>query len=147
MRARADEHLGGGGVFSGTSGAPCPAVHEDLNMRSRSGCVDVELLVGARAVGEALRLAQAPARRLGSEVAAFEQLVTVRRVHRLVVGVVERFLIVVAKNRLHCTGSIVKDVELVHAAHPRAQYSDVVMATYGGRHGQGWKKLSAVRGR
>ena len=26
-----------------------------------------------------------------------------------------------------------------------AQYSDVVMATYGGRHGQGWKKLSALR--
>src|SRR6185436_2846954 len=72
MRTCADEHLGGGGVFPGASRAPRPAVHEDLDRGSAAGGIDVELLVGPRAVGEALRLAQAPARRLGSEVAAFE---------------------------------------------------------------------------
>src|SRR5262249_18634925 len=148
MRARVDEHLGGGGVFAGASRAPRSAVHEHLDMGSPVGGVDVELLVLARTVGEAARLAQASARRLGSQGAAFEELVTVGRVDRLVVGVVERFLIVVAKNRPHSTPLLVKVVEV--ALQPRSRGRTIPTWSwrlFGGRHGQGWKELSALRGR
>src|SRR5205823_1717730 len=100
MRADVDEHLCRGCVLLRPPEAPSAAVDEHLDMTAFRN-EDVELLVAAFAVGKPLRLAQTLPRQRAAQLAPLAQLVAVRGVDRLVVGVVERLLVVVEKDTLH----------------------------------------------
>src|SRR5262249_53854209 len=94
MRARADEHLGRVAEVPRVPAAPGPAVDEEVDRRVRAlGDVDVELLDLAWAVRRAPRRAKALARELVVGRVAGVDLVAVRGVDRLVVGVVELCLV------------------------------------------------------
>ena len=85
----------------------------DIDRRIFSfGLENIQPFDFARAVREALRLAQAAAHKRAVRRQAREDLLAVRRVHRLVVRVVERFLVVVEVDArgfhdvsLNCAGS------------------------------------------
>src|SRR5262249_24209805 len=94
VRAGVDEELRRKRVGARGTDAPGAAVDEDVDRRGRAlGCPDVEGLDGRRAVGEALRCAEASAHRVAVRDVAPGDLLLVGRVHALVVGVVELGLI------------------------------------------------------
>ena len=113
MRAGVHEHLGRERVVLRETRAPCAAVDVDVNRGiTPLGCEYIQFFEFARPVREALRLAEPPAHELAVRREAREDLLAVRRVHRLIVGVVERLLVVVQVDAhgfhdvsLNCGGS------------------------------------------
>ena len=95
MRTRGDDRFGGKCEPLGRGPAPRTAVHVDEDRRVRlRRAKDVEVLGFARAVGEANRATQARTHRVAQRIVAPEDLIPIRCVDELIVGSIERGLIV-----------------------------------------------------
>ena len=80
--------------------APGAAVDEDEDgCGVASGAIDIEPLDLGRSVSDALGLANVSSRQFAVADAALDQLVTVRRIGGLIIGRVERGLVIVEENR------------------------------------------------
>ena len=94
VRAGAHIGLGHEGVILDGAGPPGAAVDEHVDRRVRLGRREhVELLHRGRAVGDTLRRAEPRPHAVAVEHVALVDLIAVRRVDELVVGVVERLLV------------------------------------------------------
>ena len=86
--------FGGVAMLFGEANPPRAAMHEHLHRRIRLGRrEDIEAFDGRRAIGKALGFAQALPHKLAVGDAALANLRVVRRIDRLIVGVVERLLV------------------------------------------------------
>ena len=96
MRTAPDQHLRREGVVARKARTPGAAVHEDADRRVRRPCrINVQAFDGRLAVGEAPGSTQPAAHQLARVREPREDLVAIRRVHRLVVRRVECLLVVV----------------------------------------------------
>ena len=101
MRAGMHQRLGLEVIVRPLVAPPCAAVDEKIDGRvRRRRAENIDLLVFARPVRNALRRAQDRARPLARRDAARDDQRPVRRVHILVIRVVERLLIHIAPDRL-----------------------------------------------
>src|SRR5690348_9105221 len=99
MRPGGEKHLGGVGVIGGAAVAPGAAMDEDEDRGAVAlAAVDVEPLDRGAAIGDVLRRRQAGAGGPAVGDAAGDQLLAVGGIGGLVVGGVERGLVVIEKD-------------------------------------------------
>ena len=100
MRAGADQHLGLQRIVGRDVPPPRAAVNEHIDRRAfDTAAKDVEALVLARPVSDALRLAQDGAGPLARRLPPLDDQRAVRRPDFLVVGLVQRLLVHVEENQ------------------------------------------------
>src|SRR5215472_10526105 len=98
MGSGSKKHLGRRREILGAPAAPCAAMDEDKDHgRGLPAAVDVEPLDLGRTVGDALGVTDAPARHRTFVDSTLDQLCAIGRVGGLVIGRVERRLVIVEK--------------------------------------------------
>ena len=86
-------------VFSGRAAAPGAAVDKDLDRRAGFFCrIDIEFFDNRRAISKTLRFTQTLARLRAEASHAALHIAYVRRIDRLIIGVIERWLVVIEVN-------------------------------------------------
>src|SRR5207244_2205328 len=94
MPSGAYDHLGEKGIVLYRTRPPSAAVDEYVDRRvGLARCKEIEFLDLGRAVGKPLRRTEPRPHAVAVELVALVHLVAVRRIDRLVIGVVERLLV------------------------------------------------------
>src|SRR5262245_17829021 len=136
MRAGAHERLGKAGIVGSPIGTPCPPVNENIDGGMRSfRPIDVELLDLGWTIGDAIGRADRRTRAFAVGDPPSGDLLAIRGVDDLVIGIVERLLIHVEPNertlrawRLRPHGSTGRDRR---AGRRERAAGDIVIALHG----------------